>query len=251
MWLWINLAIHCVTEILLKSLDKSSEEIIKKLTYEIRTTSVRGIISELAGATSDLTVRKQHLLTFEDTCLSAWTDISMESDLTTANLKIGKGLKLLEYFCIERATIGFCGRTLVHLVLLMNLRNSVRTETQKAVKLSNIPNRKFKIKGLVAEYETALSLDRRSFESLFKNTTDKLRCISACILHDEYDINRDKYHKEIVFASGEDNPMELGLNERNLVFDYFNLICFTLLEVVSKNIIIDLFCSWKVQYFRH
>ena len=199
------------TKKLLEYLEKNFKAQTKTLVKEIQQDSWRAMINEMSGSTNSLSLKKKYFLAYSDTCISSWNEVALVANIEDITQNLGRVASFMEYFCISRESINFCGSMLFQYVNLVNLRSSVQGEAIRIVRASKFHNQESKLAGLLEEYKGAQKIDAKFLAKTFKETDDELLCFAACSLHDipeqeavqnvaaKADIGLEKKHKDYLF----------------------------------------------------
>jgi len=208
------------TEIMLKALNQLAEQNRKLAEFtvtEILKDNYYQIIDDMKGVTASLKIKKAHLDIYQDSCITMWPEISVESDMNHINFQMGRIGAFLQRFCLFKENMEFCGRLLLEYSLLSTLRNTVRAATLHVVERSGIHNREYKRSGLIKEHYKTLELDRNILKEVVSNSSLKSPyCHVACAIRGAKNMIQDG------LTTFDENSLKLEKDEKEFVLKFLS-----------------------------
>ena len=207
------------TKILIENFEKNLNALRKNVLNELKQGSWRSMIDEMSGATNTLSLKKKHFLAYANTCISNWNEVALVANIEEITASLGKVASFMQYFCIARDTIPFCGSMLFQYINLINLRNSVQSEAIRIVKASTFHNSKSKLAGLIEEQKGRTKIDKKFMTKTFWPSEDNTdNCFAACSFYND---NPQSFDKNSI-----GNPNNFGLNpkQKKYVLQYFRQV---------------------------
>jgi len=234
----IGLMMEDQTKILLKALNQLGEQNRKLAEFtvtEILKDNYYQMIDDMKGVTASLKIKKEHLDIYQDSCITQWPEISVESDMNQINFQMGRFGAFLQRFCLFRGrhnlqnmififyfnseNMEFCGRLLLEYSLLSTLRNTVRAATLHVVERSGFHNREYKRGGLIKEHYKTLELDRNILKEVVSNSSlESPYCHVTCAIRGAKN-NLQSYWDEKTF---DENTLNLKKDEKEFVLKFLS-----------------------------